>query len=130
VATRRSSGESDGQLAEVAAAAAVGIVAGLLVTFPAPQYAEGPEALPAAASKALSFTVQAHHLDITLEMPPVSPSMVGTVIYTSASSSAVESEVTTIYAPCAAAPSGGRKCAIGIRVPLGFHGQYVVSRSR
>jgi hypothetical protein len=103
--------------------------------------------LPSAASKALAFTVkdgyitvivkdpyadpnwykadfEAHHLDITLRMRPVSPSLVGTVIYTDAPSSAVGSEITMIYGKCAQAPSGGDRCAIGIKVPMDFHGQY------
>jgi hypothetical protein len=109
--------------------------------------------LPPAAAKALAFTVkdgyitvivknpyadpswyradfQAHHLDITLRIRPVSPSLVGTVIYTDAPSSAVESEVTMIYGKCAQAPSGGDRCAIGIRVPMDFHGQYEVDFGR
>jgi hypothetical protein len=73
---------------------------------------------------------KAHHLDITLRMLPVSPSLVGTVVYTDASSSAVESEVTMIYAKCASAPSGGNRCAVGIKIPLDFHGQYAVDFGR
>lgn len=128
-----------------AAAAAAGITVSVLTTSSRP--------LPAAASKALSFTVahgyitvivknpyadpswynadfKAHHLNITLRMIPVSPSMVGTVPYTGASSSATESEVTMIYARCAEAPSGGHQCPVGIRVPYDFRGQYDVDFGR
>ncbi|MGH3165539.1 MAG: hypothetical protein ACRDN0_06545, partial [Trebonia sp.] len=35
-----------------------------------------------------------------------------------------------IYAKCASAPSGGNRCAVGIKVPLNFHGQYDVDFGR
>lgn len=135
--------------------AAAGIVGGLLATStPATTPGTRPgTSLPPAAARALSFTVRhgyidvivrnpyadpswynadfrAHRLDITLRMRPVSPSIVGTVIFTDASSSAVESEITMIYARCPDAPSGGHQCAVGIRVPLGFRGQYEVDFGR
>ncbi|MGH3164295.1 MAG: hypothetical protein ACRDN0_00175, partial [Trebonia sp.] len=121
------------------AAAAAGVAVGLAVTsgaHSAPPASKPPArastSLPPAASKVLAFTekagyitvivknpyadpawynadFKAHHLDITLREIPVSPSMVGTVPYTDASSSAVESEVTMIYAKCTSAPSGGNR---------------------
>lgn len=144
--TRRSSGARHRRrrvLLAVPAAAVVaaGIVGGLLAT-------SGPS-LPAAASRALSFTVshgyitvivknpyadpswynadfRAHHLDITLRMEPVSPSLIGTVPFTDESDPSHQPTITTIYARCAGATSGGDRCPIGIKVPYNYRGQYDV----
>lgn len=64
----------------------------------------------------------AHHLDITLSLVPVSPSLVGTVVYTG--QSAGSSEITTITAQgkCYTG-GGGSACPVGVRIPIGFHGQ-------
>lgn len=64
----------------------------------------------------------AHHLDITLSLVPVSPSLVGTVVYTG--QSAGSSEITTITAQgkCYTG-GGGSACPVGVRIPVGFHGQ-------
>jgi hypothetical protein len=64
----------------------------------------------------------AHHLDITLSLVPVSPSLVGTVVYTG--QSAGSSEITTITArgKCYTG-GGGSACPVGVRIPIGFHGQ-------
>jgi hypothetical protein len=64
----------------------------------------------------------AHHLDITLSLVPVSPSLVGTVVYTG--QSAGSSEITTITAQgkCYTG-GGGSACPVGVRIPVGFGGQ-------
>ena len=58
-----------------------------------------------------------HHLRIALKLLPVSPSLVGTVVYLSG-------DVTPITAQgkCHLA-SGGAACPVGVRVPANFHGQ-------
>lgn len=137
----------------VAAAAVAAVAVGLAVASGTQSRPSTDKSVPSVAAKALTFTMKdgyitvivknpyadpswynadfkAHHLDITLRMVPVSPSLIGTVPYTDASSSAVGSEVTMIYAKCASAPSGGHLCAVGIKVPMDFHGQYDVDFGR
>jgi hypothetical protein len=62
-----------------------------------------------------------HHLNITLELVPVSPSLVGTVVYTGQSEGA---DITPITAQgkCYTG-GGGSACPVGVRVPADFHGQ-------
>ena len=64
----------------------------------------------------------AHHLDITLHLVPVSPSIVGTVVYLS--EPAKSPQIQTITAPgrCYTG-GGGSACPVGVRIPAGFRGQ-------
>jgi hypothetical protein len=70
---------------------------------------------PNAAAQELRAAFAAHNLDIHLKLAPVSPDMVGSVVYmgTSAGPNAVE-------ALDGVAPGGSRP--IGLRIPVGFRG--------
>ena len=130
--------------ASLAAAAAAAAVALVLVGSASP----AAKPLPAAAARALAFTVKdgyitvivknpyadpawynadfkKYHLNVTLRMRPVSPSLVGQVIFTDESPSGAGKQITTITAKGCQA-DGGSGCPVGIRVPLNFSGQYDV----
>ena len=64
----------------------------------------------------------AHHLDITLSLLPVSPSLVGTVVYTGQSAGSSEITIITAQGKCYTG-GGGSACPVGVRIPVGFHGQ-------
>lgn len=65
----------------------------------------------------------AHHLDIRLFFVPVSPSLVGTLIYAGGSGNSV-GQIKTITAKGRCwTGGGGDECPVGIRIPDGFHGQ-------
>jgi hypothetical protein len=62
----------------------------------------------------------AHHLHITLRLVPVSPSLIGTVVYIGASTGG---GITTITAKGRCwTGGGGNVCPVGVRVPTGFRG--------
>jgi hypothetical protein len=58
-----------------------------------------------------------HHLHITLKLVPVSPSLVGTVVYLSGDITPI-----TAHGRCYTG-GGGAACPVGVRVPASFHGQ-------
>ncbi len=58
-----------------------------------------------------------HHLHITLKLLPVSPSLVGTVVYLSGDITPI-----TAHGRCHTG-GGGAACPVGVRVPASFHGQ-------
>jgi hypothetical protein len=58
-----------------------------------------------------------HHLNITLKLVPVSPSLVGTLIYSDGSSLATITAKGRCYTG-----GGGSACPVGVRIPAGFHG--------
>lgn len=64
----------------------------------------------------------AHHLNIALRLVPVSPSIVGTVVYLG--EPAKSPQIQTITAPgrCFTG-GGGSACPVGVRIPVGFRGQ-------
>jgi hypothetical protein len=62
-----------------------------------------------------------HHLDITLRMRPVSPSIVGSVSYMSEPSTGPQLVPITAKGACFT-PGGGDYCPIGVKVPAGFRG--------
>jgi hypothetical protein len=64
----------------------------------------------------------AHHLDITLSLVPVSPSLVGTVVYTGQPAGSPEITIITAQGKCYTG-GGGSACPVGVRIPIGFHGQ-------
>ncbi len=64
----------------------------------------------------------AHHLDITLSLVPVSPSLVGTVVYTGQSAGSSEITAITARGKCYTG-GGGSACPVGVRIPIGFGGQ-------
>jgi len=127
------------------AAAAAGAAAALVLGGASP--AANP--LPTAAAKALTFTVndgyitvivknpyadpdwynadfKKHHLNVTLRMSPVSPSLVGQVIFTDESPSGAGKQITAITAKDCQSGGAGDECPVGIKVPLNFSGQYDV----
>ena len=62
-----------------------------------------------------------HHLDITLKLLPVSPSIVGTVVYTGQSAHSPPLTPITAQGKCLEA-SGTSACPVGVRIPAGFRG--------
>jgi hypothetical protein len=65
----------------------------------------------------------AHHLDITLSLVPVSPSLVGTLVYWGGNGNS-DGGITTITARGRCWTGGsGSECPVGVRIPGGFHGQ-------
>lgn len=71
----------------------------------------------------------AHHLDITLQLRPVSPSMVGTVFYMSGPSDGPQIVPITAKGKCEV-PSGGDDCPVGVKIPADFRGQAEVDFGR
>jgi len=101
--------------------------------------------LPPAAYQALSFTTSSgyitvlvknpyadpswynadfarHHLAITLRVVPVSPSLVGTVVFEDNAEGTSDVTPITEKGKCWTG-GGGDECTIGVKVPLDFHGQ-------
>jgi hypothetical protein len=76
---------------------------------------------PVADPKIYAAEFAAHHLRITLKMVPVSPSLVGTVIYVGTSGGATGIGTITARGRCWTGGAGSA-CPVGLRVPLGFHG--------
>ena len=74
---------------------------------------------PYAAEQQLDAAFAAHGLNITLELVPVSPSMVGSVVYMG--SSARASDIGVLYSATKQAPGG--PLPIGLRIPVDFKGQ-------
>jgi hypothetical protein len=62
-----------------------------------------------------------YHLDITLKLLPVSPSIVGTVVYFGQSAHSGTLTPITAQGKCLEA-SGTSACPVGIRIPVGFRG--------
>ena len=62
-----------------------------------------------------------HHLNISLRLLPVSPSIVGTVVYFGGTHASAITPITATGA-CHVA-SGGDQCPVGVRVPVSFRGQ-------
>jgi hypothetical protein len=74
---------------------------------------------PVADAKIYRAEFAAHHLNITLFFVPVSPSLVGTLVYAGGSGR----QITTITAKGRCwTGGGGDQCPVGIRIPDGYHG--------
>ncbi|MCW2929620.1 MAG: hypothetical protein JWM19_582 [Actinomycetia bacterium] len=140
-------------LAGLSLAALAGAVA-LVVALLAPGGVAGNSANSAAAIQALAFTKASgyitvtirnpyadpawynadfarHHLDITLQVVPVSPSLVGTVIAESTSPGADQEVQTITSRRCWTGGGGpGSSCPVGLRVPVDFHGQADITFGR
>jgi hypothetical protein len=71
----------------------------------------------------------AHHLDITLQLRPVSPSLAGTVFYMSGPSTGPQIVPITAKGKCEV-PSGGDDCPVGVKIPADFRGQAEVDFGR
>jgi hypothetical protein len=63
-----------------------------------------------------------HHLNISLKLIPVSPSLVGTLVYIGQSSGATDLTPITAKGRCYTGGAGSA-CPVGVRVPAGFHGE-------
>jgi hypothetical protein len=61
------------------------------------------------------------HLDITLKMRPVSPSLVGSVFYLDEPGTGSHLVPITAKGACDT-PGGGDKCPVGVKIPAGFRG--------
>jgi hypothetical protein len=64
----------------------------------------------------------AHHLDITFNLVPASPSIVGTVVYIGQSAGSSPIQTITAKGRCYTG-GGGAECPVGVRIPADFHGQ-------
>src|SRR5580692_9508503 len=64
----------------------------------------------------------AHHLDITFNLVPASPSIVGTVVYIGQSAGSSQIQTITARGRCYTG-GGGSECPVGVRIPADFHGQ-------
>ena len=73
---------------------------------------------PYAAAERLRAAFVAHGLDITLKLVPVSPSMVGSVVYMGLDSGT--SQIDVLSSPSREAPGG--PLPIGLRIPVDFKG--------
>lgn len=134
--------------------AAVAAAAALVVALLSPGGVAGNSANSTAAIQALAFTKASgyitvtiknpyadpawynadfarHHLDITLQVVPVSPSLVGTVIAESTSPGADQEVQTITSRRCWTGGGGpGSSCPVGLRVSADFHGQADVTFGR
>lgn len=63
----------------------------------------------------------AHRLDITLQMRPVSPSLVGSVFYMDEPGTGPHLIPITEKGACNT-PGGGDICPVGVKIPVGFRG--------
>ena len=61
-------------------------------------------------------------LDISLNLIPVSPSLVGTLVFIGGSSGASNLTPITAKGRCYTG-GGGSACPVGVRIPAGYHGQ-------
>lgn len=124
-----------------AAAVAAGVAA-LLITGSAvrPQSAAGAVAFrtapdgdivatvtdPFAAERQLKAAFAEHGLDITVNLLPVSPSLVGTVVYTSDNGGA--SAIQPLQG--GRCVTGGGACPIGVKIPAAFTGKGYITLGR
>jgi hypothetical protein len=133
-------------VAGVSAAAAFIAVSGAFTSAPpaAPGEASGQAQPTTRTGQALAFTMSAgsitvivrdpladptvyraefaaHHLDITLQMRPVSPSMVGAVFYMDEPGTGPHLIPITAKGACFT-PGGGDNCPVGVKIPAGFRG--------
>ena len=129
-------------ISTLGAAAVAAVAAALLITGSAvrPQAAAGAVAFrtapdgnivatvtdPFAAQSRLKAAFAAHGLDITVSLVPVSPSLIGTVVYTSdnGGSSAIQP---LQGGRCV---TGGGGCAIGVKIPATFTGKGYITLGR
>jgi hypothetical protein len=77
---------------------------------------------PLADPRRYRAELAAHHLNITLELVPASPSLVGTVVYIGEPSGGPDLQTITAQGRCYTG-GGGAACPVGVRIPVGFRGQ-------
>jgi hypothetical protein len=142
-----------------AAAAFVAVAASSTSAPPAPGGHPSGQAVPsghvqpaATAGPALAFTISAssitvivrdpladpavyraefaaHHLNVTLQMSPVSPSLVGAVFYMDEPGTGPHLIPITAKGACNT-PGGGDICPVGVKIPAGFHGPATIGFGR
>jgi hypothetical protein len=126
----------------IAAAAAAAVAALVATSLASPGQQIGPVSIGPPRAQALSFTRQggyldvvvtnplaapatyraefaAHHLNMTLNLVPVSPSLVGTLVYMGDGGPGITT--ITSQGRCWTG-GGGSACPVGVRIPLNFHG--------
>lgn len=81
---------------------------------------------PFAAEKQLDAAFAAHGLHIIVGLVPVSPSLVGTVVYSS-DNSGNDAIQTTGHGACV---TGGGGCSIGLKIPTDFKGRGYITLGR
>jgi hypothetical protein len=129
-------------LSTLGAVATLAVAAAVLITNPAvgPQSASAAVVFrtaadgdivatvidPFAAQSDLQAAFAEHGLDITVNLVPVSPSLVGTVIYTSDNGGA--SAIQPLQGGTCVTGGGG--CAIGVKIPSTFTGQGYITLGR
>jgi hypothetical protein len=84
---------------------------------------------PLAAPAAYRAEFAAHHLNITLNLVPVSPSLVGTLVYMGLSQGAADLTTITAQGRCWTG-GGGSACPVGVRVPADFRGSATITFGR
>ena len=82
---------------------------------------------PFAAESRLKAAFAQQHLNITVTLVPVSPSLVGTVIYTGGYGGAM-SEIQALHGGHCV--TGGGRCPIGVKIPTTFTGQGYIGLGR
>jgi hypothetical protein len=70
-----------------------------------------------------------HHMNIKLELVPVSPSLVGTVVMIDTMPGTSNFSTITAQGRCWTG-GGGSACPVGLKVPLNFHGQALITFGR
>jgi len=76
---------------------------------------------PVADPKIYRAEFAAHHLHLTIQLVPVSPSLVGTLVYMGENSGVTGITTITAKGRCWTG-GGGNVCPVGVRVPVGFRG--------
>ena len=85
---------------------------------------------PFAAQSSLNAAFQAAHLNITVILEPASPSMVGTVLGTSTSTSSTGPLIEAVGGAGPCVTGGGSSCPIEIEIPRDFTGQGTIMLGR
>ena len=139
-------------LIAIPATAAIVVAALAATVLVRPGQKVGPVTVGPASARALSFTkvgryidvtvrnpvadesvyraeFAAHHLHITLTLVPVSPSLVGTLVYAGTPSGGGGIIPIAAKGRCWTG-GGGNECPVGVKVPVGFRGQAVLTFGR
>jgi len=85
---------------------------------------------PFAAQSSLNAAFQAAHLNITVILEPASPSVVGTVLGTSTSTSRTGPQIEAVGSRGACVTGGGGPCPIEIKIPRDYSGQGTIELGR
>lgn len=70
-----------------------------------------------------------HHMNIRLNLVPVSPSLVGTVVFIDTMPGTSDFSTITAQGRCWTG-GGGNACPVGLKIPLDFHGQAAITFGR